>query len=259
MPNWGFYDLLKEYKKNQAPDILEELIEKNVSLVEHQVKKIYSNYLTSHLNITREDLISFGLMGLIDAFNKYDFNKNIPFKGYARMRIKGAIIDGIRKFDFVPRNFRSRAIKYSEANYKLEQELGRSPKEEELASYLNITVEELRDFWQKTLYLTPLYLDRIISTEEEESETFKDNIKDDNQIAPQEVLDKKIDKELLREAIDNLPEREKLILSLYYYEDLTIKEISKVMDLSESRISQLHTKAIFRLRGKLSKHKDFFS
>ncbi|UMZ73388.1 sigma-70 family RNA polymerase sigma factor [Natranaerofaba carboxydovora] len=259
MPDWSFYDLLKTYQKNHDSKILEDLLEKNISLVEHQVKKIYSNHLTTYLNITKEDLISFGLMGLLDSFNKYDFKKEISFESYARLRIKGSIIDGIRKFDFAPRYFREKAINYSEASFKLEKDFGRPPTEKELASYIGITVGELQKFWQKASYLTPLYLDKLISFEDEDSETFKDRLADDKQPSPEEAFEKQIDSKLLKDLIEDLPEREQLILSLYYYEDLTIKEIAEVMEISESRVSQLHSKAIYRLRGKLAWRKNRLS
>ncbi len=259
MPNRGFYDLLKSYQKKQDPDTLEKLIEKNITFVENQVRKIYSEHLSKYLNISKEDLISFGLMGLIDTFNKYDFRRNIPFETYAKLRIKGSIIDGIRKFDFAPRSFREKAIYYSEASYDLEKELGRPPTNEELASFLNISTQELESFWQKSTYLTPLYLDSLIALEDEESETHKDRLQDENEPTPEESLEKKIDSSILKEVIEELPEREKLILSLYYYEDLSIKEIAQVMEISESRVSQLHSKSIFRLRGKLARRKNTFN
>ncbi|ACB85005.1 sigma-70 family RNA polymerase sigma factor [Natranaerobius thermophilus] len=244
-------NLITSYQDSGDRQQLEKLISEYSYLVKKQVDKV--NY-PSISGLNRDDLISFGVIGLIDAIKKFDINRNVPFEAYANIRIRGAILDGLRKFDFVPRNLREEMKTLHSEYRKLEQKLGRTPTNNELAYQMSISEAELDKLWQATNCVIPSYLSDYITAEEGEL-TLEDIYPDSNSPDPQSRIDEKTTKQELGQAIDTLPQKEKLVLSLYYYEELTLKEIAKILELTESRISQLHSKAVLRLRGKLAKKK----
>jgi RNA polymerase sigma factor for flagellar operon FliA len=244
------HNLWKEYFLNRDPLIKEELIVHYISLVQKIAKKM-GYALPAHMD--QDDLYSYGIFGLLEAIDRYNPNLGVPFAGFAIKRIKGSIIDGIRKEDWLPISVRKRAKQVEQAYEKIEMQLGRNATDEEIACELEISVEELSK-WLKTLqYITVLSLDESLCEEQEFS--LKENLFNPESPNPLQITVENEIKFILVQAVEELPEKEKLVISLYYFNDLSNKEIAQVLDLSPSRISQLHTKAIFRLRGKLSQLK----
>jgi len=224
-----------------------EMIEENIPLVKYVVGRMAVS-LPDHMD--EEDLINYGIIGLIKAVDRFDPQRGYKFSTYAVHRIKGSIIDALRKQDWVPRTVREKYGYYEEVVGKLENKLGRSATKEEMMEALEMDDEEFDEFISE---ITTYYL---ISTEDFD----KPEISVSGDISdPQKELFESEKKKHLLEALGKLPEKEKLVLSLYYYEGLTQKEISEVLDLSPSRISQLHSKAIFRMRGYLGRKKEILS
>jgi RNA polymerase sigma factor for flagellar operon FliA len=208
--------------------------------------------LPSH--VEESDLISYGLLGLIGAIERFDPDREIKFETFAVSRIKGAIIDELRSLDWVPRSVRSRAREIEVAHAKLENELQRAPSEEEMAESLDMSVEELRAALLEIANSSVLALDDLWSVADPGGGqvSLLDTIRDPNATDPQEELDAAEFKDRLADAIEGLPDRERLVIALYYYENLTLREIGEVLGVTESRVSQLHTKAVLGLRANLS-------
>ncbi|GAB4233497.1 MAG: RNA polymerase sigma factor WhiG [Deltaproteobacteria bacterium] len=203
--------------------------------------------LPSH--IEQDDLISSGIVGLIDALDRFDASRGIKFKTYAEFRIRGAMLDYLREMDWFPRSVRQRATNLQAVYSRLENALGRPPEEEEVAAHLKISLSELQKELMAVSGLTVFSLDA--SKEDETDSTIL-------RALTEAAVDEAKEEELLRElkevlgnAIDLLPEKEKKLIALYYYEDLTMKEIGRLLSLGEPRICQLHNQAVLRLRGKL--------
>ncbi len=230
--------LWKTYKTTDDKDIEKELIRRYLYLVKAVVNQVYP---LLYGNVDREDLESYGIFGLIDAVRKFDLKKNVRFESYARIRIRGAIFDNIRTLSWFPRSFMDKVKKIEHLYQKKEEELGRPPTDEEMAKELDITVEKFRKV------LAEIRGIGLVSLEEREWEA-KDYKYDPLTISMNESI-----KRVLKEVIESLPERERYIISLYYFEGLSFKEIAKILNLSESRISQLHTKTLLILRGRLYK------
>lgn len=206
--------------------------------------------------VERDELISCGIEGLIEAADKYDYQRKVKFETYAIARIKGAMIDGLRAMDWVPVSVRQKSKELEKAYSRIEVRLGRNATDQEVAQELGITKEQHQILLRDVSLATILYLEDFLPGEEDsQSRRIMDLIRDDqaeNALNMAELTDTR---RLLAEAISRLPEKEKLVLELYYYEGLNLKEIGAVMGLSESRISQLHSKSILRLRGRLSRRK----
>ena len=228
---------------------LKKDIETRNQLAEHYLPlvKIVAGRIAISLppHIDREDLISSGFFGLIDAIERFEIKRNIKFETYASVRVRGAMIDYLRSKDWIPVTMRQKIRKYEQTICQLEAELGRSATDEEIAESLGITIKELKN-------LIGQYNSSTIVPREEYLQT--DNIESID-YNPAETAEYRELKEILAKVIDRLPEKERLVVSLYYYDELTLKEISLILKLSEARISQLHTKAIFRMRGYLAKIK----
>jgi RNA polymerase sigma factor FliA len=207
--------------------------------------------LPSH--VEEADLISYGLMGLIGAIERFEPEREIKFETYAVSRIKGAIIDELRSLDWVPRSVRSKARDVERAHQKLENNLQRAPSEEEMAEELAMSLDDFRDILLDIANSSVLALDDLwtIADPEGGQVSLLDTIKDPNAIDPHAELDSAELKDRLAEAIESLPERERLVIALYYYENLTLREIGEVLGVTESRVSQLHTKAVLGLRSAL--------
>lgn len=242
--------LWKDFIEQRKLETKEKLILHYVSLVKKIACKI-SYQLPSHF--LKEDLFSYGVFGLIEAIERYNPSYGIPFQNYAAKRIKGSIVDGIRKEDWVPVTTRKKARLIEQAYLKLESSENNNINDEAVAAELKISVDEFRSWLSNIQYITVISLDEPIS--EDEHSPVKDIIKDQWTPNPAASVEEKEIKKLLAKAIGDLPEKERTVVSLYYYNDLSNKEIAQVMELSDSRISQLHTKAIFRLRGKLARLK----
>ena len=194
-----------------------------------------------------------GSVGLINAIDRFEPAREIKFETYAITRIKGAIIDELRSLDWVPRSVRARAREIEKANAKLEHQLQRAPTDEEMAAELKISVEEFQDFLLQISNSTVAALDELwtVSDSSGDAVSLLDTIHDPDAPDPAAVMDQTDLKDRVAEAIARLPEREKLVVALYYYENLTLREIGEVLGVTESRVSQLHTKAVLRLRSRL--------
>jgi RNA polymerase sigma factor for flagellar operon FliA len=243
-------ELWNEYKKTRSPEIKETLILKYASLVKCVAGRI-GVYFGG--NVEYEDLVSYGVFGLIDAIDKFDLDKGVKFETYASLRIRGAIIDSIRNLDWIPRSLRQKSKELEKIYSDLEHELGRSATDEDVAKKLGISPEEFGKMLNDINISSLVSLDEFLEQNYDHGVSPRETSRD---MQPEGYMEKNELKSILGKSIDLLPEKEKLVVSLYYYEDLTLKEISAIMHVSESRISQLHTKAILRLKGKLSRQKN---
>jgi len=237
----------RTYQANKSPELKERLIIEYSPIV-----KFVAGRLLVHVgqHVEYDDLVGYGIFGLIDAIDKFDLDKGVKFETYASLRIKGAIIDNIRKMDWVPRTLRQKNKEFEQVNAKLEAELGREPTDEEVAEKLNISVAEVREMMKSAAILSLVSLDDYL--EQNHESAFGQRAQGDT---PEEHLDKKELHKMLTETIEALTEKEKMVVTLYYFEELTLKEISGIMGVSESRISQIHSKAILRMQRKLGRFK----
>ena len=243
-------DLWRRYKDDGDDTARERLVVAYSPMVKFVAGRLGAG-LPSH--VEDADLISYGLVGLIGAIERFEPERGIKFETFAMTRIRGAIIDELRSLDWVPRSVRSRAREIEAAQAKLEHELQRAPTEAELASKLNMTEEELQSALLEIANSSVYALDELwtVSDSSGDQVSLLDTIADDSAADPQEALASTEVKDLLTEAIGGLPEREQLVVALYYYENLTLREIGEVLGVTESRVSQLHTKAVMRLKSSL--------
>ena len=242
-------ELWQEYREKGDKAVRDRLILTYAPLVKYVAGRLGSS-LPAHVD--EGDLVSYGLLGLIGAIERYDPDRDIKFETYAIARIRGAIIDELRALDWVPRSVRSRARQIERAIGELEAKLGRAPTDEEIAAKVGVTVDELDNSLTDISRSSIAALDELWSVSGDGDQvSLLDTLEDDNVSQPAEVLDETETREALADAIARLPEREKLVVTLYYYEELTLREIGEVLGVTESRVSQLHTKAILRLKGRL--------
>lgn len=216
--------------------------------------KYVAGRLASSLPQTVEtaDLISYGIFGLIDAIEKYDPERSIKFETYAIARIKGSIIDELRAMDWVPRSVRSRAREIEQAYVVLENELKRVPTDTEVARHMGISVREFHEVLSKLSYTSVVSFEELwVGGERDDGQSAVGAIRDDSAEDPVAIFESGEIKTILADAIERLPDREKTVIALYYYEGLTLKEIGQVLGVTESRVSQLHTKSVLRLRARL--------
>jgi RNA polymerase sigma factor for flagellar operon FliA len=244
-------DLWEDYKKNGNLDVKKALIERYLKLVDYVVNRMAIGLPKS---VAKDDLSSHGIMGLIDAIDKFDFDRGLQFETYASWRIRGAIIDGLRQADWVPRSVREKAKKLEDAYQKLEQQYLRSVTDAEMMSYLQVDENEFKQMLQDVAVTTICSLEDPLK--EDESETRLSVLVDEKAKNPESKVNEVFLKESLGKAIERLTEKERIVVSLFYYEELTLSEIAEVMQLTPSRISQLHSKAILRLKGSLSRSKN---
>lgn len=240
--------LWEEYRKSLAPELRERLIIEYAPLV-----KVVAGRLSMYLgyNVEYEDLVSYGVFGLIDAIDKFDLGKDVKFETYASLRIRGSILDQIRKMDWIPRTVRQKQKKIEEAIKMVESRTGRNASDEEIAGELGIKEEELNE-WQSQLKVT-----NIISLNEfveQGGEPVMDARGNSQFVQPEDSVQEDELKLVLSESIDILTEKERKVILLYYYEELTLKEISNILEVSESRVSQLHTKALLKMRKKMGSY-----
>ena len=243
--------LWQEFKRTGDRGLRDRLILTYAPLVKYVAGRLGSG-LPAHVD--EGDLVSYGLLGLIGAIERFDPDRDIKFETYAIARIKGSIIDELRSMDWVPRSVRARARDIERAIADLESRLTRAPTDEEIATKLGITEEEFQDSLLEISRSSIAALDELwtISSSGGDQIALIDTIEDTTGPEPQSALAQTELKEALGEAIARLPEREKLVVTLYYYEELTLREIGEVLGVTESRVSQLHTKAILRLKARLS-------
>ena len=243
--------LWREYARTRDRATRDRLILTYAPLVKYVAGRLGSG-LPAHVD--EGDLTSYGLLGLIGAIERFDPERDIKFETYAIARIKGSIIDELRALDWVPRSVRSRARDIERAITELEAKFGRAPTDEEIADKVGITTVELEDSLTAISRSSIAALDELWSVSGQGGDTVAliDTIEDTQGPQPQTALDATEVREALGEAIARLPEREKLVVTLYYYEELTLREIGEVLGVTESRVSQLHTKAVLRLKARLA-------
>ena len=243
-------ELWRRYKEDGDKRAREQLVLAFSPLVKYVAGRM-STGLPAH--VEEADLISYGLLGLISAIERFDPSREIKFETFAVTRIKGSIIDELRSLDWVPRSVRSRAREIEAAQAKLEHKLQRAPTEAELAKSLGIDEDELQGSLLEIANSSVYALDELwtVSDSSGDQVSLLDTISDPRAEDPQESLASSEIKDRLTEAISSLPEREQLVVALYYYENLTLREIGEVLGVTESRVSQLHTKAVLRLKSAL--------
>jgi RNA polymerase sigma factor for flagellar operon FliA len=243
-------ELWLQYRQNRDPKIRELFIKQYAPLVKYVAGKVAVGM--PH-NVEFDDLVEFGVFGLLDAIEKFDPDKNVKFKTYAVTRIRGAIFDELRSIDWVPRSVRQHAREIEDAISSLEAQLGRTATDQEVANSLGMNENEYLKTMMKISGTSILSLDDVwFSGDENDKVSIGDSIESPSNLNPDVIVEKDEIRRVIVEAINELPDKEKKILVLYYYEDLTLKEIGEVLEVTESRVSQLHTKAILRLRAKLT-------
>ena len=234
--------LWEEFFKNPSAELREQIIVEYAPLV-----KIVAGRLSMYLgyNVEYDDLVGYGIFGLIDAIDKFDINKEVKFETYASLRIRGSILDQIRKMDWIPRTVRQKQKKIDEAIRKIETETGKNAQDEEIARELGVSEEELVN-WQSQLKVTNLvslneYVDQGM-------EPVMDARGNSHFAQPEDAIEEEELKQVLIQSLEVLTEKEQKVITLYYYENLTLKEISNILQVSESRVSQLHTKALTKMK-----------
>lgn len=253
MDEAGRNKLWESYAKTKSPEIREKLILEYAPLV-----KLVAGRLSMYLgyNVEYDDLVSYGIFGLIDAIDKFDSMKAVKFETYASLRIRGAILDQIRKMDWIPRTIRQKQKKIDGAIKEIETATGRAATDEEIAANLGISDEDYLA-WQSQMKIT-----NVVSLNEfmeSGSEVPAEQTEQRRFESPEEVIEKAELKKILQQALELLTEKEKKVILLYYYEDLTLKEISNVLEVSESRISQLHTRALQKMKSKMGNYMGILS
>ncbi|GAB6137632.1 FliA/WhiG family RNA polymerase sigma factor [Halanaerobaculum tunisiense] len=246
-------ELWNQYQEQNSQAAKEELIMRYIPLVKHIVSRIM---IAIPDKFSFEDLVNYGVLGLIDAMQRFDPGRGIKFSTYAVPRVKGSIYDQLRESDWVPTSIRRKAKEFSRKLMELENKLGYSPTDQELREELNLSQVEYNDLLSQINIPENVSLEKTIAQQDGDQLKIKDLIRSSSEQEPDYVYDYRQMKKILGQAIEKLPDKEKLVVSLYYHDDLTLQEIGEVMDLTAARISQLHTKAIFRLRGYLSHQKE---
>jgi len=241
---------LKESNSEVPPTLKEQIVLEHTPLIRYIVNRIAVR-LPSHIDL--DDLHNTGVIGLMDAIEKYDPDKNCKFKTYAEFRIKGAILDQLRSLDWVPRSVRQKSRRLERAYGEVEQRLGRSASEEEVADSMGLQLDKFHELLNQVRGISLVNLEEIrgSSPDGDRSGTFADIVEDVHSENPFASLKLQEMKEIIGDTIATLPEKERLVVSLYYYEDLNMKEIGSILGITESRVCQIHTKAVLRLRSKL--------
>jgi RNA polymerase sigma factor for flagellar operon FliA len=244
-------DLWRRYRGAGDEKARERLVVAYSPLVKYVAGRMASGLPT---HVEEADLISYGLIGLISAIERFELEREIKFETYAIPRIRGAIIDELRALDWVPRSVRAKARQIERANVKLEHKFQRPPTDEEMAAELDMEMEEFQEALIQISNSTIAALDELwtVSDSSGDQISLLDTLQDPGAPDPAKAADATDLKDRVADAIARLPEREKLVIALYYYENLTLREIGEVLGVTESRVSQLHTKAVLRLRSHLS-------
>ncbi len=239
-----------QYAKQYTSD-RDKLVEENVNLV-----KIIANQIAMHLppHIDVEDLIGAGIIGLIEAVDNFDPQRGVKFSTYATIRIRGAIMDQLRSMDWLSRSMRDKSNQLERAYLELEKKFGRPAEPEEVAEHLGLTTEEFFQLLREVSASTVLNIEDLGIGGGQEGLNILECIRDPNGKDPLLVSKLNELKKIVKEAVEKLPEKEKLIISLYYYNELTMKEIGRVLDITESRVSQLHSQSMHRLKAHLNEY-----
>ncbi|MCB1173803.1 MAG: RNA polymerase sigma factor WhiG [Leptospiraceae bacterium] len=247
-------ELWQELKASNSREIRDYFVEKYSPLVKYVAGKVA---IGMPQNVEFDDLVSYGSFGLLDAISKFDPDREIKFKTYAMTRIRGSIFDELRSIDWIPRSIRQKAKQVEETIAMLENKLGHTVEDEDIAREMNMSVQDLNSLLTKISGTSMISLNDIWYLGDENDEvTFIETLESPQNLNPDNLIEKEEVKSVIVEAIKKLPDKEKKVIVLYYYEDLTLKEIGEVLEVTESRISQLHTKAIMRLRGQLMRMKN---
>jgi RNA polymerase sigma factor for flagellar operon FliA len=239
---------LKDYRSTVDPKVKDEIIIEYAPLIKYIAQKIASRLPS---NIELDDLISCGVIGLMDAIEKFDPSRDNKFKTYAEFRIRGGILDELRAQDWVPRSIREKAKIVEKAYAKLESELGRAATDEEMCKELSMSQDEFHDLLNKSKSVSLMNIEDVAIMSKGDRRLMTSLMENSRNANPFNAVNYKNAKERIKEGIMSLPEKQRLVLSLYYYEDLNLKEIGQVLDVTESRVSQLHTQAILKLKVKL--------
>ena len=245
------------YKDSGEMEFRNLLVERYAPLVKYVAGRMAVNMPPS---VEFDDLVSYGVFGLIDAIEKFQPERGFKFKTYATTRVRGGIIDELRALDWIPRSTREKARELQSVYASLENKLGRAAEDEEVAKEMGVSVDDLHNQIREISGTIVLSLDDVWRVGSDDDEiTVVDTIEGDPKHRPNWKVEREEVKRLMIESIKQLPDREKEVIALYYYEDLTLKEIGAVLGVTESRVSQLHSKAILRLRGRLQKYKEAFA
>jgi len=252
--NAALHEIWVEYKETGSETLRERLILHYSPLVKYVAGRVGVGLPP---NVEQGDLVSYGIFGLIDAIEKFDPEREIKFETYAISRIRGAIIDELRSIDWIPRSVRSKARDVERAYASLEARLQRSPTEAEVAEELGVSLDDLHQIFNQVSFVNVVALDEMMhGGEGGDRQTLGESLPDRNADDPVALFETEEMKYILAQAINTLPEREKIVVTLYYYEGLTLAEIGRVLGVTESRISQMHTKAVLQLRGKFAHAND---
>ncbi len=247
-------ELWRNYRQTANREIRDFLVQKYSPLVKYVAGRVA---IGMPQNVEFDDLVSYGSFGLLDAIEKFDPDRDIKFKTYAMTRIRGAIFDELRSIDWIPRSIRQKAKQVEETIAMLENKLGHTVDDDDIAKEMGISSEELQSLLAKISGASMISLNDIWYLGDDNDEvSFMETLESPANLNPDTLIEKEEIKSVIVEAIKHLPDKEKKVIVLYYYEDLTLKEIGEVLEVTESRISQLHTKAIMRLRGKLMRMKN---
>ncbi|MEM9135305.1 MAG: RNA polymerase sigma factor WhiG [Actinomycetota bacterium] len=236
------------FKEHGRQSDRDQLIVYYAPLVKYVASRVAAGLPQS---VDQSDLVSYGMFGLIDAITKFDPERGYKFETYAISRVKGAILDELRSIDWVPRSVRSKAKSVERAMSKLEATLHRSPTDDEIADELDLTVDQLNGIYSQISSVGLVALDEMLSLNSGESLTFGDTLAD-REDGPGGVFEQVETRQMLAQAINRMSEREKIVLTLYYYESLTLAEIGRVLGVTESRVCQIHTKAVLSLKSRLA-------
>lgn len=250
MDESGRKKLLEEYAKTKSPETREKIILEFAPLV-----KVVAGRLSMYLgyNVEYEDLVSYGIFGLIDAIDKFDCFKEVKFETYASLRIRGAILDQIRKMDWIPRTIRQKQKKIENVIREIEQNTGHAASDEEIAKGLGVSEDEYLE-WQSQMKITGLIsLNEYMEQGSDVSQEFGRHTTSHFE-SPEERVERKELTKVLGEALKLLTDKEQKVITLYYYEELTLKEISNILEVSESRVSQLHTRALQKMKAKMGNY-----
>jgi len=245
---------LKDYRCTMEPGVKDKIVVEYAPLVRFIAQKIASRLPS---NIELDDLISCGVIGLMDAIDKFDPSRDNKFKTYAEFRIRGSILDELRSQDWVPRSVREKTKQLERAYTKLERDMGRPATDDEMCAELECSLEEFHEMLNKSKSVSLLNIDDSMTFSRGDKRLMMGLLEHRRSSNPFSAVNYKRAQNIIRDGIKSLPEKQRLVLSLYYFEDLNLKEIGQVLDVTESRVSQLHTQAILKLKAKL-KH-DFDS
>lgn len=245
----------QEYVRTRSPQLREAIVREYAILARRAVDRLQ---ISPWGCVSNDDLLSYAILGLLDAIDRYDPDNGTPFEGYAMPRIRGSVLDALRKLDWVPRSVRSEESRLRKAFGALEVSLGRPPSNSEAAAYLGMNTDDLDKLITDVAQSSVMSLDDLV-TGMDDSTALGDVMLGSEELDPYHEQERQDARTRLSEAIRALPDREKLVVSLYYYEELTLKEIGRIIGVTEQRVSQIHARAMLRMSHKLLKHRELLT